>query len=53
MDRRSFLAAPIAAAAAPTPASKAKFSFLHLTDLHIQPEQRATEGCRQCFDHAR
>lgn len=40
----SGLAASGAALAAP----KAKFTFVHVTDLHIQPERRAAEGCRQC-----
>ena len=28
----------------------ADFTFAHLTDPHIQPELRAAEGCRQCFE---
>ncbi|HYZ86687.1 MAG TPA: metallophosphoesterase [Bryobacteraceae bacterium] len=48
MDRRQFLltaaATPALAAAAP-----GDFTFVHLTDTHIQPEQRAAEGCRACF----
>lgn len=29
-------------------AGAGSFSFIHFTDLHIQPELRAAEGCRQC-----
>ncbi|MFN7919673.1 MAG: metallophosphoesterase [Bryobacteraceae bacterium] len=56
MQRRDFLATSIAASAAAASAAaaqNARFSFIHLTDLHIQPELRASEGCRMCFDHAR
>jgi 3',5'-cyclic-AMP phosphodiesterase len=28
--------------------SPGAFSFIHFNDLHIQPELRAAEGCRQC-----
>lgn len=42
----STLAAPAALAAA----APAKFRFVHVTDLHIQPELRAAERCRQCLD---
>lgn len=34
------------ALAAPKPA---RFRFVHVTDLHIQPEMRAAERCRQCL----
>lgn len=39
--------APAAALAAPGP--KARFTFAHVTDLHIQPELRAAERCRDCL----
>lgn len=26
-----------------------RFTFVHFTDTHIQPELKADEGCRQCF----
>jgi 3',5'-cyclic AMP phosphodiesterase CpdA len=29
------------------------FTFLFLTDTHLQPELNATEGCAQCFKKAR
>src|SRR5262249_25427426 len=28
------------------------FTFLHLTDTHIQPELHADAGCRMCFENA-
>src|SRR5579859_5599561 len=46
LSRRELLAAfgtAAVAAAAPT-----NFSFIHFTDLHIQPERRAAAGCAQC-----
>lgn len=56
LSRRAFLSTPVilagvasTTAAAPT----SSFTFLHLTDLHIQPELRADEGCRLCIDAAR
>lgn len=52
MQRRNFLTAVAAAPLAAAPAA-AGFRFLHLTDLHIQPELHAVDGCRMCFDHAR
>ncbi len=38
------LAAAPAAADSPAP----DFTFVHVTDLHIQPERGAAAGCRQC-----
>src|SRR5271155_4726731 len=29
------------------------FTFLFLTDTHIQPELNAAQGCDQCFNKAR
>lgn len=29
------------------------FSFLFITDTHLQPELNAAAGCRQCFERAR
>ncbi|MBC7924737.1 MAG: metallophosphoesterase [Bryobacteraceae bacterium] len=48
MDRRQFL---LSAAAVPTvlAAPAGDFTFVHLTDTHIQPELRAAEGCRESF----
>lgn len=34
-------------------APKAKFSFVHITDTHIQPELGATQGVRKAFDAVR
>ncbi|MBS1826937.1 MAG: metallophosphoesterase [Acidobacteria bacterium] len=40
----------LAALAVPAPATpSANFTFVHVTDLHIQPELRATDGVKQCF----
>lgn len=55
MQRRDFLgtlASAAAASAVPAEAATAKFKFLHLTDTHIQPELRASEGCQMCFKAA-
>ncbi|MCS7023677.1 MAG: metallophosphoesterase [Bryobacteraceae bacterium] len=54
MQRREFLGvmAAGAASAVSAEAARAKFKFLHLTDTHIQPELRASEGCRMCFQAA-
>lgn len=55
MDRRQFLQtgfATLATSAAASAAKTGKFKFLHVSDAHIQPELRAVEGCRMCFDHA-
>ena len=55
MDRRTFLTTGIvgAAAAALTPpgaeAASSDFSFVHFTDVHIQPELHAAEGTRMCI----
>ncbi len=47
LSRRAWMAAmavpPLASAA------KANFTFVHVTDLHIQPELRAAERCRECL----
>ncbi len=45
MTRRVMLAS----LAVPALAGTANFRFVHVTDLHIQPELRAAEGVRQCF----
>ncbi len=46
--RREWLAGFAASPAAlARPASK--FTLVHVTDLHIQPELRAADGCRQCL----
>lgn len=44
--RREFLGCLAAGAAS---AATTSFTFAHVTDLHIQPEMRAAEGCRQCL----
>lgn len=67
MNRRHFLSlagaaglsavAPSSLAAikeAKTPIKQSEdFTFLFITDTHIQPELNATEGCDQCFRKAR
>jgi 3',5'-cyclic AMP phosphodiesterase CpdA len=47
LNRRELLTL---AAVAPLAAASQDFSFVHLTDTHIQPELHATEGCRMAFD---
>jgi 3',5'-cyclic AMP phosphodiesterase CpdA len=52
MTRRNLLQAFGAAALVPSvglalPSAKRKFRFVHMTDLHIQPELRAAEGVAQ------
>jgi 3',5'-cyclic AMP phosphodiesterase CpdA len=42
MTRRQSLLALAAPAALP---AQSAFSFVHMTDLHLQPEMRAAEGC--------
>lgn len=57
MQRRDFVQAAAAGAVSlglsPAPLSGVDdtFTFVHLADPHIQPELRASEGCRQCFQH--
>lgn len=46
VTRRTFAASLAAAPVAM--AAEASFSFVHFTDLHIQPEKRAAQGCAQC-----
>jgi 3',5'-cyclic-AMP phosphodiesterase len=61
VNRRNFLAmtgaAGVAAAlgtsAIAKPAHTADFTFLFLTDTHLQPELNAAQGCAQCFKKAR
>lgn len=50
ISRRQWLSGLAAIPAAAHAAARAGFTFVHVTDLHIQPELRAAEGCRQCFD---
>ena len=63
-NRRDFLAlssATAASAAVPSrlyggiepAASNQDFSFLFITDCHLQPELDALHGCHQAFSHAR
>lgn len=60
LDRRRFLslaAAGVAVSSLPSfamvPAAAEDFSFLFVTDTHIQPELHATEGCQMAFKKAR
>lgn len=60
LDRRRFLslsAAGVAASSLPSfalsSAAAEDFSFLFVTDTHIQPELHATEGCSMAFKKAR
>ena len=39
--------------ATPHAAGAQDFTFLFLTDTHLQPELNATQGCAQCFKKAR
>src|SRR5271154_3624523 len=41
------------AAAMPNPEVAGDFTFLFITDTHIQPELNAAQGCDQCFKKAR
>lgn len=57
MNRRELLAASVAGFVTPhlsggsqPPRQSRGFSFVHLTDTHIQPELRAADGCARCFD---
>ena len=51
MHRRDFLKAGAGAVVASSGcANHNGFTFVHFTDTHIQPELRAADGCRQCFD---
>ena len=36
---------------APEPADRAAFRFVHLTDIHVQPELDAERGFRKCIAH--
>lgn len=59
VNRRNFLALTGAAGVSFALGSKASaasagdFTFLFLTDTHLQPELNAAEGCSQCFKKAR
>src|ERR1700734_1014734 len=62
LNRRRFLAvtgaAGISAVMSPSlhslaPAGAQDFTFLFITDTHLQPELNATQGCDQCFKKAR
>jgi 3',5'-cyclic AMP phosphodiesterase CpdA len=50
MNRRTFLGLGVGAALSGRrlQAADGSFSFVHLTDLHIQPELGADAGCRAC-----
>jgi 3',5'-cyclic-AMP phosphodiesterase len=45
LDRRTLLAAPLSLASAAD-----SFTFVHVTDLHIQPELNAIENCDRCME---
>lgn len=52
MHRRDFLAvatAAVAGAAGSLEAAAADFTFVHVTDMHIQPELDAANATRRCF----
>jgi 3',5'-cyclic AMP phosphodiesterase CpdA len=59
LTRRNFLMAAGASAAAlalgrsANAAPPSEFTFLFLTDTHLQPELNAAVGCKQCFQKAR
>ncbi|MBC8166455.1 MAG: metallophosphoesterase [Bryobacteraceae bacterium] len=52
LARRSLLLGGLSASAAISLAAEpeSSFTFVHLTDTHIQPELHAADGCRMCFD---
>jgi 3',5'-cyclic-AMP phosphodiesterase len=51
VTRREALVAGAALAALPLAArADDSFSFVHLTDTHIQPERHAADGCAACFE---
>jgi 3',5'-cyclic-AMP phosphodiesterase len=47
LSRRELLAVALGTATIAT-AAQDNFSFVHFTDLHIQPERKAAKGCAQC-----
>ena len=52
LSRRAFLSTTaLAAANIASAASSEDFTFAYLTDLHVQPERAAGEGCNACLDH--
>ena len=56
LDRRRFLALAGATAATPSSllaAAPQDFTFLHITDTHIQPELHGANGCAMAFAKAR
>jgi Icc protein len=59
VNRRSFLAVAGVGGLAATSALEAEdsrardFTFLFITDTHLQPEMNAAQGCSQCFKKAR
>jgi Icc protein len=50
LNRRELLTLGALAAAPQIIAAGQDFSFVHLTDTHIQPELHAAEGCRMAFE---
>lgn len=50
LNRRELLIGAAAAAVPKTAAAPNTFSFVHLTDTHIEPELHAADGCRMAFD---
>lgn len=59
LNRRSFLGATAAAGFSLALGSNAEaagtsdFTFLFITDTHLEPELNAAQGCNQCFKKAR
>lgn len=54
LNRRTLMASAIGVAVAPAEgrtAAATAFSFVFLTDTHIEPELQAADGCLQCFRH--
>jgi len=50
VNRRNFLASAAAGSSLlAASAAKADFTFIHFTDLHIQPELHAADGCAKCI----
>jgi 3',5'-cyclic-AMP phosphodiesterase len=50
LNRRELLIGAAVAAVPQLTAATESFSFVHLTDTHIEPELHAPDGCRMAFD---
>jgi Icc protein len=53
LGRRAFLGGAATLTTAQILPAANGFTFVHLTDTHIQPELHAAAGCKMCFEHAR